>query len=178
MRMSGDMLRARRLILFASGLATICSLSSAWGQAPSILRRVGLLWLGYDNKATSLFHDSFRAAMAAKGWVEGQSIEYRSAYAEGQLDALDTLADRLVAQGVELIGAGTTPAIRATRNATTSLPIVMALGTSPVENSFVASLTRSEGSITDMTSEAKAVVARLIALLHETVPDATSRNLS
>lgn len=116
--------------------------------------------------------------MAAKGWVEGQSIEYRSAYAEGQLDALDTLADRLVAQGVELIGAGTTPAIRATRNATTSLPIVMALGTSPVKNSFVASLTRPEGSITGMTSEAKAVVARLIALLHEAVPGATSRNPS
>lgn len=86
-------------------------------------------------------HEAFLHGLRALGWVEGQSlvIEYR--YAHGQDDRLPALAAELVRLQVEVIVARIAPAVRAAKQATSTIPIVMAHGGhDPVKAGFVASL--------------------------------------
>src|SRR6185295_10939142 len=94
-------------------------------------------------------------------------IEYR--YAEGKLDRLSALAAELVRIPVDAIVArGQT--IGAARQATATIPIVMAADPDPVANGFIASLARPGGNITGLSTQALELEAKQLQLLHELVP--------
>ena len=106
------------------------------------------------------------------GWREAQSVEYRAAYADGQVGRLDALAKELIEQKVEVIVVGAPQAARAAQKATNTIPIVMTNVSNAVENKFVASLARPGGNITGVTSQLEVVLGKLIEIFHETVPRA------
>ena len=110
-----------------------------------------------------------------RGWVEGQNlaIEYRST--EGKDELLPEVAAELVRLQVDVIVARNAPAVHAAKQATSTIPIVMATGGhDPVEAGFVASLARPGGNVTGVSAGiGHQVSGKWVQLLEEAVPQAS-----
>jgi putative ABC transport system substrate-binding protein len=162
----------RRAFLGSVGAALIAYPLGASAQQPLPDRspRVGVL-LGFANQPTA--RPYLRDALSEQGWVVNRNIILEARYANGQLDRLPALASELVALGLEMIVAVGDPAIRAARDATTTIPIVMGFGSSdPVKSGFVASLARPGGNVTGLTALASDLNTKRLDLLKQALPDA------
>ena len=114
--------------------------------------------------------EAFRQGLHELGYVEGKNIVIEYRYAEGKLDRLPALAAELVRLKVDIIvSAGPAPT-RAAKEATTTIPIVMANDNDPVGNGFVASLARPGGNITGLATLTPEISGKRLELLKETVP--------
>ena len=98
--------------------------------------------------------EAIRLALRERGYIEGQNIATEYRYAEGKLDRFPELAAELVRLKVDIIVvAGGDRTIRAAKNATKTIPIVMAgQGTDPVEAGLIESLARPGGNVTGLTT--------------------------
>jgi putative tryptophan/tyrosine transport system substrate-binding protein len=116
--------------------------------------------------------EAFRQGLEQHGWVEGRNvvIEYRSA--DGRTERFLELAAELVRRNVSVIVVAGEPAIIAARQATTTVPIVMAAVGDPVGRGFVASLARPGGNITGVSNLAVEMTGKWVELLKEAVPKA------
>jgi putative ABC transport system substrate-binding protein len=112
--------------------------------------------------------DALRKGLRELGYVEGQNlvIEYRSA--DGRAERFPDLAAELVRLKVDLIVTRGTPATRAAKNATETIPVVMATMGSP--SPIVASFANPGGNITGMTTYSTELIGKRIELLKEMVP--------
>jgi putative ABC transport system substrate-binding protein len=142
----------------------------AEAQQPKKIPRIGCLTasdLGRDRDIKSI-----RLALRELGYIEGQNIviEYRSA--EGKRDRRPELAAELVRLKVDIIvvsGGGET--IRAVKNATKTIPIVMAgRGIDPVVSGLIDSLARPGGNVTGITNLSRELGGKRLELLKEAVP--------
>src|SRR5439155_4313402 len=84
------------------------------------------------------------------GWEEGKNIEIEYRYAEGRLDRLAALATDLVRLNVDLIFTDTTSPTLAAKNATSTIPIVVASASDAVESGLAQSLARPGGNVTGL----------------------------
>ena len=114
----------------------------------------------------------FGWALRELGYIEGQNIAIEYRYAEGKLDRLPELAAELVRLKVDIIVvAGGDAMIRAAKNATKTIPIVMTgAGADPVEAGFVESLARPGGNVTGVTNLSRELGGKRLELLKEAVP--------
>jgi len=129
--------------------------------------------VGYLSSAASVF-EPFRQALRELGYVEGQNLVMEVRLAAGRLDQLPALAADLVRARVDVIAAVSPPAIQAAKEATTTIPIVMAFtGVDPVQNRFVESLARPGGNITGVMMIADEISGKRLALLKEMLRRAT-----
>lgn len=107
--------------------------------------------------------------------MEGKNIAIECRYAEGQLDRLPELAAELVRLRVNIIVTYGTESIRATKNATQTIPIVMGFTSDPVGYGFVESLARPSGNITGLASSVGVGLGgKRLELLKEAVPAVSS----
>ena len=97
-------------------------------------------------------NEAFRQGLRELGYVEGKNIVIEWRYAEGKLDRLPALAAELVRLKVDVIVTAGRIATRAAKEATDTIPIVMAQDSDPVGNGFVASLARPGGNITGLST--------------------------
>ena len=113
--------------------------------------------------------DALRKGLRDLGYVEGRNliIEYRSA--DGRAERFPDLASELVRLKVDLIVTRGTPAARAAKNATGTIPMVMATMGDP--RSIVASFAHPGGNITGVTTFSTELTAKRIELLKELVPN-------
>jgi putative ABC transport system substrate-binding protein len=120
---------------------------------------------------------AFRDALGALGYVEGQTITFEARSADGDLDRLPKLAAELVSSKVDIIVAATSPAILAARQATATIPIVMAFwGESGlVDSGIVANLAHPGGNVTGVYMLGAELDAKRVELLLQVVP--TARNV-
>lgn len=115
--------------------------------------------------------EAFERGLRELGCIPGQTIRIDYRYAQSSPEQLDELARDLVRLGVDVIVGRATPAIRAAKQATTTIPIVMsASGHDPVHLGFVASLARPGGNITGLTLLNQDLPAKQLQLLKEVVP--------
>ena len=142
-----------RLALCAM-LFALCFSASA--QQPKKVPRIGYL-SAPDPASESTRSEAIRLALRELGYIEGQNIATEYRYAEGKLDRYPELAAELVRLKVDIIVvAGGTRLIRAAKNATKTIPIVMTGGgIDPVEAGFVESLARPGGNVTGITNLAE-----------------------
>lgn len=157
------------LALAGVGLLAGCGLPpvrSLWGRGP---RRIGYL-VGGSLTSAAEYLAAFRAGLAELGYVEGQDIILEARYADGQADALPTLAAELVALPVDVILTGGPVAIGPALQATRTIPIVSANAIDPVANGFVASMARPGGNLTGLTALLVDEEAKRLQLLSEVAP--------
>jgi putative tryptophan/tyrosine transport system substrate-binding protein len=140
-------------------------------QQPKKVLRIGYL-SAFDAATESARSETIRLALRELGYVEGQNIATEYRYAEGKQDRFPGLAAELVRLKVDIIVvAGGGRVIRAAKNATKTMPIVMTgLGADPVEAGFVESLARPGGNVTGITNLGRELGGKRLELLKEAVP--------
>ena len=168
-------------LLLARGLCSavfliLCSLLlapclPADAQQPKKLTRIGYI-SSRDPSHESGRAEGIRRALRELGYIEGQNIAIEYRYAEGKQDRYSELAAELVRLKVDIIvAAGADRVVRAAKNATQTIPIVMTGGgLDPVEAGFVKSLARPGGNITGMTNLGPELGGKRLELLEEAVP--------
>jgi putative ABC transport system substrate-binding protein len=159
----------RRLIVALGAGALTSPLASLAQQKPARVSRIGLLSPFSAADATPS-HNAFRAGLRDLGWVEGKnvSIEYR--YAERKSERLPDLAADLVRLNVDIIVTTITPDAVAAKNATRTIPIVMASAGEPVASGLVDSLARPGGNVTGLSQMTVELGGKRLELLKEIVP--------
>ena len=147
----------------------------AEAQLGKSIPRIGFLALGFPRPNSAPLDDSVKAfheGLRELGYIEGKNlfIEYR--YAKRQRERLQEFADEFVRLKVNVIVAPSTPAIKAAKEATSKIPIVMLSPSDPVDM-FVDSLARPGGNITGVSGVASELSGKLLELITEAVPNAT-----
>ena len=143
--------------------------ASVQAQQTAKVPQIGLL-TGISSPAMSTREEAFRQGMRQLGYVDGKGIIIEPRYADGQTDRLDQLAVELTRLMADVIVTGGSQATRATRKATTTIPIVMANDNDPVGDGFVANLARPGGNITGVTNVVPDISGKQLELLKETIP--------
>jgi ABC-type uncharacterized transport system substrate-binding protein len=143
---------------------------TAVAQQPTHVHRIGFLAATAPAPERARNLEAFLEGMRALDYVEGQNLvmEYRSA--EGQYERLPDLAAELVHLKVDVLVVPTTPAALAAKQATTTIPIVMASVHDPVGSGLVASLARPGGNITGLSNMAPELVGKQLEFLKEVLP--------
>jgi putative tryptophan/tyrosine transport system substrate-binding protein len=132
------------------------------------LPRVGVL-IALPPSAIAARIEAFRQGLRELGYVEEKSIVIEHRSADGKFDRLPNLASELVRLKVDVIVTGGPTATRPAREATKTIPIVMAQDSDPVGNGFVASLARPGGNITGLSNLHPELSGKQLELLKEIV---------
>jgi len=150
---------------------TIAPLTAEAQQAGKVYR-VGHLAAG-GRTSDGAPPGPLRAALRELGYLEGQNIAYEARFAEGAVERLPGLAAELVGLKVNVIVAQGGAATEAARQATSTIPILMAVAAGDaVERGWIASLAHPGGNITGLTDETVQLSAKRLQLLKEAVPQA------
>jgi len=159
-----------RTIIVVGALLCAAPLATEAEQAGR-LYRVGVLdVLGAASNEANL--RAFRQGLRELGYEEGQNlvIEYRSA--DGRAERFPDLATELVRLKVDVIVSSSGAATRAAKKATSTIPIVMVMNASPVQDGLVASLPRPGGNVTGLAEWSEDLIPKRLALLKEAAPGA------
>ncbi len=113
---------------------------------------------------------AFKTGLRELGYVEGKNISFVYRWAEGKFDRFPALAADLVQLKVDVIVTETSPAAQAAKNATQTIPIVMAIGGDAVGAGLVASLARPGGNITGETFIGTDLAPKWVEILKELSP--------
>jgi putative ABC transport system substrate-binding protein len=143
---------------------------NARAQPATRVRRIGVL--SYSTQPTPAELRETWAPLREFGWIEGRNLIIERRYANGNAELLPSFAEELIRLKVEIIVTNGTIATVAAKNTTMSIPIVMFSSGDPVRAGLVASLARPGGNVTGFSIMAPELDTKLLALLHELLPDA------
>ncbi len=158
-------MRSKFIIGIVSAFLGIGHVGAA--QQVTKLPRIGYLTLGSGSAEPEL---GLTQALRDLGWVEGRNVVIEYRWAANDTKKLPSLAKELADLKVDVIVATATPAIAAAKQATVTIPIVMASAADPLESGFVASLARPGGNITGLSLQSPELAGKRLELLKEIVP--------
>ncbi len=169
-------MRRRDFITLISGFAA-CWPLAAYAQQGAAAPLVGILGAGSPRGYWAELFAAFRQGLGEAGYSEGRNMTIEARWAEDQYDRLSALATDLVGQRPAVIGAFATPAAKAAKAATATIPIVFVTIADPLQIGLVASLNRPGGNMTGVSQLSVEVGPKLLELLHEAVPSARAMAL-
>jgi len=147
-------------------------LHRAEAQQPGKIPRIG--YLSRRGEPTSTNPDpnanAFRTGLRDLGYVEGKNILIDFRYAEGRAERFPSMIAELLQLKVDILVSGTSQAIRVAKEATQTIPIVMAITGDPVSDGLVSSLARPGGNLTGLTRLTQDLGGKRLELLKESIP--------
>ena len=141
----------------------------AEAQQQGKVPRIGILLPNPPTLSPQLLK-AFQQGLRELGYVEGQNIVIEYRFGEGKSERYPYLAAELVQLKVDVIVTSSTPAIESVKNATSTIPIVMAASADPVGSGLIASLDRPGGNITGLAMLSPELSGKRLEILKETVP--------
>ncbi len=159
---------SKKFFVFVVISLILVSIPLAEAQQPRKVPTIGFLSAASPS-SISARTEAFRQGLRELGYVEGKNIVIEYRYAEGKSDRLPDLAAELVRLKVDVIVTAGSAATRRAKEATVTIPIVMAQDPDPVGNGFVASLARPGGNITGLSQMAPELAGKRLELLKEIV---------
>jgi putative ABC transport system substrate-binding protein len=115
--------------------------------------------------------DVIRQELHKLGYIEGKNVVFENRSTEGNLDRLPVLASELIGLNADVLLAYSTPAARALKKATRTIPIVFVSAGDPVAGGLVDDLARPGGNITGFSTISSVIVGKRLELLKETLPN-------
>jgi putative tryptophan/tyrosine transport system substrate-binding protein len=159
----------RRQVLIAAGAG--CLLATpyrSFAQQQSSVPRIGLLWITSDNPPGYI--DAFRDGLRGYGYVEGRNIQLENRFLVDRYDRLTDAAQKLASQKVDAIFSYGVTATAAARQATSTIPIVVLMGTDPVQMGVASSFSRPGKNVTGIVTINSDLAGKRLELLREVVP--------
>jgi len=164
-----DRIGRRDFIVLAGGAAAVWPLAA---QAQAAMPVIVYLAAG-SSKGDEQIAAALLKGLAETGYEDGKNVRIEYRWADNQYERLPSMATDLVRQKVAVIAATTTPAAKAAKQATTTIPIVFTTISDPVQIGFVGSLSRPGGNVTGVTLLSVEVGPKLLELLRGAAPSAT-----
>jgi putative tryptophan/tyrosine transport system substrate-binding protein len=162
---------ARRLLLVILGAGALAVALSAGAQrSAGKIPVIGYLSPVVPQNNSDARFEAFRQGLRDFGYVEGKNVRLEVRWGEGNLERMPALAAELVALKVDVLVAGSSPAVLAARQATRTIPIVMPVSSDPVGDGLVASLAHPGGNITGLSLMAPELGAKRLQLLRQVLP--------
>ena len=149
-------------ILIAVVLLAVAVIAEA--QQATKIPQIGYLEVSPLSAHTARM-EAFRQGLRELGYEEGKNIVIEWRFGDGKLDRLSALATELVGLKLAVIVTGGTAATRAAKEATSTIPIVMAQDNDPVASGVVASLARPGGNITGLSNFAPELSSKRLEVL-------------
>jgi ABC-type uncharacterized transport system substrate-binding protein len=162
-------MKKRGLLSILIAVATVATGAMVDAQRPASIPRIGYLNVPTPADVPERY-EAFRKGLRELGYIEGKNIIIVYRYAARKLDRLPSLAAELVRLRVDVIVTGGPTPTRAAKEATKTIPIVMAFDSDPVGNGFVSSLARPGGNITGLSNVAPEISGKRLEILKEIVP--------
>jgi putative ABC transport system substrate-binding protein len=159
----------RRAFIGALAGALLATPLAADAQSQAPTPRIGML-SSFSPADAAPWYRAFLQGLRDLGWIEGTNVSLTYRYAEGHTDRLPGLVAELVQLKVDLIVTSVTPDTLAAKNATRTIPIVMAAAGDPVATGIVESLARPGGNITGLAQMVLQLAAKRLELLKEMAP--------
>jgi len=157
---------ARVLLAFLA-----CVIATAAAAQQSKVWRIGFLGPSLAKSPSSVARiDALRTGLRDHGYVEGRNILLEIRWAEGNYDRLPGLAEELLRLKVDVLVTYSTPGAMAAKNATRSVPVVIASASDPVATGIVASLARPGGNITGTSVFSPVETAKRLEILKDAFP--------
>ena len=161
-------MRRRAFITLLAG-AAVLPVSAFGQQRPANAARIGLLTRKIDASVTNQI-SAFRQGLQDLGWIEGKNVTIEHRDAGGEVIRLAPLAAELVARNVDVIVTVDTPPTQAAEQATSTIPIVIAVSADPVGAGLVKSLSHPGGNATGLSLLAPETDQKTLEVLKETLP--------
>jgi putative tryptophan/tyrosine transport system substrate-binding protein len=163
----------RKILCLALCALLLALCSAAEAQQPGKIPRIGFLQRRVPPTSTNPdpLGDAFRKGLRDLGYIDGKTILIEQRYGEGRDDRLHHLIDELIQLKVDLLVIPTSQGIRAAKQATTTIPIVMVTPGDPVASGFIDSLARPGGNITGITRLTRGLSGKRLELLLEAAPE-------
>ena len=152
-------------------MGVLCASHPAGAQPAGKAYRLGFLGSGSAAASTGLV-DALRDGLRERGWVEGRNLHIEIRFAENRFDRLPDLAAELIRLKVDVIVAIPAAAAVAAKQATGTIPIVMASTSDPVALGLIASFGRPSGNVTGLAGSVVDLYGKRLQLLKEAVPSA------
>jgi putative tryptophan/tyrosine transport system substrate-binding protein len=162
----------KRITLWLLATLFLANVSLADAQQTGKVPRIGFLDSSTASSSTPLV-EAFRQELNKLGWIDGKNITIEYRFAEQKPERLPELAADLVRLKVDLIVIAGTAAALAAKNATTTIPIVMANAGDPVGVGLVASLARPGGNVTGLEGLGPELNTKRLEVLKDAVPKLT-----
>ena len=163
----------RRTFISGLTLGLLAAPLAAGAQPAGKVVRIGLLDFGASNPSSEARWKAFRERLRELGYVEGQNVVFEPRWGNGQAARLPSLAAELINIKVDIVVTATSDAALAVKQATSSIPIVTATTTDPVELGLAESLARPGGNVTGVISLSSELFGKRLELLKQVLPRAS-----
>ena len=153
---------------------TLLGGAAAWPLAARAQQAGKLPTIGFLGQSTRSAGSEWVAAFVQRlhelGWIESRTVAIDYRWAEGREERFAEVAAEFVRLKVDVIVTSGTPAVLASKQATSVIPIIFATAGDPVGNDLVASLARPGGNVTGLSNQLSDLAGKRLELLREVVP--------